>query len=214
MKNSQGFVYEVINDFLEEVQLNEVIKFYEKLPFAEDNVKTEILSNQINRYEILNSIRWKIYSLLSNRSDSKFYFTKLWIAKNTYKNTNASELPFITHFDRVRHLKGMIYLNDVDIDNGPIWISAKRCDWIENLRINLPLNYKSLKLNSDPLKYNNIKTDPIVGKKNTLIIFDTNVPHHAGKVSVNNERRFLRFDYLVKKKFSLFGKKIFPESRA
>ena len=187
--------YSIIKNFLNDVELKESLEFHSKVFYKQSKIY-EILSNQIKDYYIFDSIQEKIKILLHKNTNLSFYFSKLWIGYNTHTNTNNTELPFIPHFDKIRHLKGMVYLNDVTLDNGPIHISHHEYEWIEKIRLNLPSDYKKLGLNSQPLSEIE-KLKPIVGEKNTLILFDTNTPHNAGKVMQNKFRKFLRFDYIV-----------------
>ena len=134
-------------------------------------------------------------------------FKSLWLQKSNKKftNTNINDLPFIPHIDKKRYLKVMIYLDDVDINSGPINIACEQPSKFESLRKSLPIDYKEKKKNV-------IKTVPLKnfvscsGKFGTTIFFDTNTPHFAGQVKKNFlSRKILRFNFVENKvKFKLF----------
>jgi hypothetical protein len=122
-------------------------------------------------------------------------FEKLWLVESKSVDTDMTKLPYIPHFDKRRYLKGMIYLNDVTADHGPIHLGETDLAAADKQRRNLPSDYKERGLNSVPA---GTPMTPILGNAGTVILFDTNAPHHAGKVSPGMSRKVLRFDFLDK----------------
>jgi len=124
-----------------------------------------------------------------------FLFQKLWLVKSTKHNIRADRVPFVPHIDNQRFLKAMIYLDDVSHEEGPLTIASADPDKFEALRKSFTADYKK--------KGQNIiqaldETDyfPCPGEAGTVIFFDTNTPHFAGKIrGDNNTRRVLRFDF-------------------
>ena len=124
-------------------------------------------------------------------------FTKLWLVHSTSKVTNTKELPYVPHFDKERYIKAMVYLDDVTLKDGPIYLSelidASDIDFRRN---NLPNNYK--KTGDNIFADDELASDmkPIIGKMGDVVIFDTNAPHKAGTISPGHSRKVLRFDYV------------------
>ena len=104
--------------------LNEFENIFEKYPSPWENTsvinKLEILSN----FKIVNSIYNKITKLIKfNSLENKLIFDDIWFSetqKSSYKN---GELPNIPHIDKIRKFKIMVYLNDVNSDNGPLFLT-------------------------------------------------------------------------------------------
>jgi len=195
----------ILENFLSQDELKSCLKIFNVLhqdpnKLTRNKSVFEVNSSQISNFNLLNNLNLKIDSLLKERTEEDFYFFQLWIGKNTKNNFDKNKLPYITHFDRSRRLKGMIYLSDVTKENGPIHLCEDSYDWIENIRKSLPNNWMDSKLNSNPLIGKIKPPIPIIKKSGTLILFDTNTPHHAGEVLNNNERKYLRFDYIIKDK--------------
>jgi hypothetical protein len=157
----------------------------------------EIKSNEIENYNIFKNLMLKIKGLIEkNFNVSDIIFQKLWLVETEHRHSDKSKLPYKLHFDKKRFFKGMIYLNNVDKNHGPIHFGKIRQNLkIENLRKELPDNYKDLNLNDIQEKDLLEKPKPLLGKKGDIILFDTNEPHHAGIVQSNFTRKILRFDF-------------------
>lgn len=137
--------------------------------------------------------------------NKKLEFHKLWFQttnKHSVASFEAKASPFLPHIDTQRYTKAMIYLSDVDELDGPFTTSQLNPNSFENLRQELhnkkaqSMNYQSEKIEFDPTKTNYF---PITGKKGMLIVFDTNTPHFAGKMTSENVRKILRFDFWDKR---------------
>lgn len=144
------------------------------------------------RTAAINKVYGLVNDLISSVPGYKVDFEKLWLVKSQSVDTDMTKLPYIAHFDKRRYLKGMVYLNDVTSDHGPIHLTETDLEAADKARRNLPKDYKERGLNSAPP---GTVMSPIVGNAGTVILFDTNAPHHAGKVSPGMTRKVLRFDY-------------------
>ncbi len=176
--------------------LNEFEDIFEKYlsPWENTSVinKLEILSN----FKILNSTYNKIIKIIKfNSLENKLIFDDIWFSKTQKSSYKNGELPNIPHIDKIRKFKIMIYLCDVNLDNGPLFLSKCNVNKYENLRINLKKNYKE---NLD----NQIKDIPIseylpmTGKFGASIFFDTNTPHFAGPFSDDfTKRKIIRLNF-------------------
>jgi len=149
----------------------------------------------LSRYgKAINHLYANITRLIENETEYKVEFQKLWLVSSTHKNCDASRLPYIPHFDKARYLKALIYLNDVDENTGPIHLSSQADESIDERRRQLPEDYKTSQLNRiTDIAAQNMPV-PITGKAGTLILFDTNTPHHAGIVKEGHQRNVMRFD--------------------
>ncbi len=96
------------------------------------------------------------------------------------------------HYDIARTLKFFIYLEDTTVENGAFCCVPGSQKWTSKMRENhsheiLPGNREFTRKLTDEFG----EAIPIEGKAGTLIIFDTDVFHKAGKVS-KGRRRVMR----------------------
>ena len=90
----------------------------------------------------------------------------------------------------------MVYLHDVKIEHGPIYLGKVNKNInIEVRRIKLPSDYSDRSLNSIENDDINGALIPISGNAGDVIFFDTNTPHKAGIVKNKHYRKVLRFDF-------------------
>jgi hypothetical protein len=96
-------------------------------------------------------------------------------------NTRVQEL----HHDKMRHLKSFIYLTDVELANGPFHCVPgshllTRDLQRENRERNIvPTDDDARMLGADLVNHR----VPVLGKAGTLILFDSDIAHHAGTVT-------------------------------
>ncbi|MAD56965.1 MAG: hypothetical protein CMK44_00140 [Porticoccus sp.] len=188
----------VINEKLINSLLDRFDNIFNRDDYKTDHQNTRELNNESISKEplfqsLLNQIHKK-FETITNTPDLKF--NKLWLVYSQSSSGDKSKLPYIPHIDKSRYLKAMIYLNDVSINNGPIHLGKVKDNIdIENIRINLPHNYKLKNLNV--INDKNLEKDltPMIGKAGDVIFFDTNTPHKAGNISEGYYRKVLRFDF-------------------
>ena len=157
----------------------------------------EINARLISKEPIFEKIMKDIcrdFKKIINFSDLKF--KKLWLVDSASSETKKNVLPYLTHFDKSRYLKAMVYLHDINYENGPIHLgkTKKNVD-VERMRKNLPEDYKKKGLNI--LNKNQIEGNltPMLGEAGDVIFFDTNTPHRAGEIKEGYSRKVLRFDF-------------------
>jgi ectoine hydroxylase-related dioxygenase (phytanoyl-CoA dioxygenase family) len=168
-------------------------KNYETEQFNVRELNSESISKEQLFQSVMNKIHKK-FKIITNMTDLKF--KKLWLVNSKSNSNDKSKVPYVPHIDKNRYLKAMIYLNDVSISNGPIHLGkAKNNIDIENIRINLPHDYKVKKLNVINNKDLEKNLIPMTGKAGDVIFFDTNTPHKAGNISEGYYRKILRFDF-------------------
>ncbi len=171
--------------------------------FENDEYKTndknirEIPSNLIFRESIFEEIMKKLhlkFQEIINSSDLRF--NKLWLVNSIPNETKKTFLPYVPHIDYKRFFKVMIYLHDVNLENGPIHLGKTKNNIdIEQIRKKLPNDYKDKGLNiisKDQIEGNLI---PMLGNAGDAIFFDTNTPHKAGQIKSGYYRKVLRFDF-------------------
>ena len=218
MSNNFYFIHEkfFLNKEIIELLNIKFSKIYnDNIYQSEHNHIREIRSNAISKEPMLEEIMKKIYKkfiFLTNISDLKF--NKLWLVHSVANNVDKTKLPYVPHIDKTRYLKGMIYLHDVKLENGPIHLGkVKNTISIEQIRKKLPKNYKKMGLNKVYENQIDGILKPMIGKKGDLILFDTNTPHKAGLIKDGESRKILRFDFeisaynetnLIKKYFKKF----------
>lgn len=105
------------------------------------------------------------------------------------------------HFDRLRCLKAMVYLKDVDNkDSGPFSYVPKSNKMGYELRQSFKKvsNYANKKNRIDvDYKKMYVEPIPVLGKKGTLILFDTDTWHLGGVIKNQKERKVIRSHWYV-----------------
>ncbi len=200
MKNDFGFLKQ--DNFLSKKQINTsnnvFENVFEKKKFAE--VQTNIralnaknIKNEPFLFSLCQDLKKEFQSIVKV---SDLTFDKLWFVRSEAQDTDKTKLPYIPHFDKRRYLKVMIYLHDVSIEHGPIHFGIfKDSIDAEERRINLPVDYKELGLNTANNKELKQKLTPIIGNAGDAVFFDTNTPHGAGIIKSGYTRKVLRFDF-------------------
>jgi len=199
---AKEFSYHKHSGLLSADEINSLNALYEKIETenkyesAYPNVR-ELGEGAITQEPILNALRQKITALFEEEIDvSGLRFDKLWFVSSTSDDTDKKRLPYITHFDKRRYLKAMVYLHDVSMEHGPIHFGEmKQGVDIEARRHALPPDYKAKGLNSIENFDLEEETAPVLGKAGDVILFDTNAAHKAGIVSEGFCRKVLRFDF-------------------
>jgi hypothetical protein len=172
--------------------------YHSKKHKSNEYQNTSIINNldDIEVYPEINRIFKKIDEILKdNNYHEKIKFDDIWFIRSTKQTIKPGELPYIPHIDKVRKFKVMIYLNDVEKDDGPINFIKVDPEKFENFRKKLKKDYKLRKENViENFPLNNY--DPLVGKNGTAIFFDTNAPHFAGEIKKDfTMRKVIRFNY-------------------
>ena len=116
-------------------------------------------------------------------------------------------LPFVAHTDRFHMLKYMIYLHDVTAANGAmaaapgkhIELAPQRLAWLQSGK---PYEKRP---NIIP-QYDNALV-PIEAEAGSILVFDTDVPHKAGKAVPGQERKALRIDIVCPSYAGTTGKR-------
>ena len=121
---------------------------------------------------------------------SKLSLHKIWFVHTSNENSEPGKLSYITHFDKSRYLKLMLYIDRVLKIDKPFITAYVNVNQNEAAR--LKLNKSSTEENSvnEKLSYKQIMLNAADG-----IIFDTNCPHLACPVEKNGERRVIRVDF-------------------
>tara|TARA_B100000941_G_C28044077_1_gene321202 strand:- start:54 stop:536 length:483 start_codon:yes stop_codon:yes gene_type:complete len=160
---------------------------------------------------MISSLYENIISTISKNNINNIFFDDIWFVKSVESIYEPERLPYVPHIDKVRKFKAMVYLNDVTVEDGPLFITKINPNKYESFRKNLKQDYK--KNQENIVRDIDIKEYlPLTGDLGTIIFFDTNAPHFAGKlVSANSMRKIIRFNFRYKKesKFKSFIKKIF-----
>ena len=111
-----------------------------------------------------------------------------------YKDSKMTDNNFL-HFDRLRSLKIMVYLEDVTDDSGPFTIVENSHLIGKKLRLKFKdhKNYHTIK-NKIDLHYPEIdyKLRPILGKAGTTIFFDSDTFHMGGNIKPGFSRTVIR----------------------
>lgn len=124
--------------------------------------------------------------------NEKMILEKAYLVHSTSESYRLGVLPFNPHFDRERFLKMMIYLDDVSLGSGPIYLKKKSPKDLEEKRRKIFFHENIPGLN---VLQHDADYKPVVGDAGTCIVFDTNCPHYGGRQSPGHERRVIRLDF-------------------
>jgi hypothetical protein len=123
-----------------------------------------------------------------------YNFSKLWLVETNNENVDVSQLPYVPHIDYFRFLKVMVYVDDVTEIDGPFTARPTKSAYFESLRMSLSKNHKKKKENMID-QFNSDEFIMYKAPAGSVLVFDTNCPHMAGKVEVGGHRRVFRFDF-------------------
>lgn len=149
----------------------------------------EVMARDIDK--LLLSVAHK--SLLAKISEhilGPVIFEKIWVVDSCYGAVDCESLPFLPHIDLKRSIKVMIYLNDVELKDGPMFIASG----VEPERFEMCR--KSMRQKGDNVISEFLDYVPLVGRAGHAHVFDTNVPHYAGLLAPGGQRHVLRLDYV------------------
>ena len=116
-----------------------------------------------------------------------------------YKNTTMERNNWL-HFDRLRCLKAMVYLSDVEEGCGALSIvPGSHTKGAELRRGFQEMNSYEDKRNRIELDYPELMSEPveICAPSGTLILFDTDAFHKGGDVASDKERLIIRSHWYV-----------------
>lgn len=127
------------------------------------------------------------YHLFCNEIIQNLYQKKLFLSNiyQTFDNKESNHIAQKPHIDRIPTLKFMLYVNDLDFNNGAFCLSPGSNHWAKKKFGNLRKSYSDEKFFEDtrdipkPILKRMI---PIEGKAGTIIIFNTDCVHHQGLV--------------------------------
>lgn len=159
---------------------------------------SQIRGSSLRKFSEVNKIYQYICDRLGGFGEYNIELDKIWMVKSEYKDINISELPFVPHIDKRRLIKVMIYLSDVNVNDGPIALATVSPSRYEKLRKRLPANHKEKLSNviKESLNYT-----AVTGSMGDAIVFDTNCPHFASQVDVGRCRKILRIDFSISPEF-------------
>ncbi len=167
-----------------------------------DYVKVLSISEKnANEYRYLKFLT-KFFTDENLKSFVKSYFmtddieiSKIFLAESSNNGEIVDKLPYKMHFDKTRYLKLMVYLRDVNSEDGGITFAKK--EWNTKLQEEL-LNKQALQ-EENVVEVNDPEAiDEIKGQRGTAVFFDTNITHKAGQVTSENKRLVLRIDTRIK----------------
>ena len=181
--------------------LEEYENIYNDKKYSDNGYEnTSIINDQkdLIKFNNLNKLNQNILRLIKHNKLDNIEFDNIWFAKSVESIYEPKKLPYIPHIDKVRKIKAMVYLNDVTIEDGPLYIAKVDPNNYENFRKELKPDYKKRQEN----EIKNLKIEdysPLNGKFGTTIFFDTNAPHFAGKIhNKNSLRKIIRFNFRFK----------------
>ena len=185
--------YSVVKDFF---SINQ-----KQLDTCDNLLKNNLFERgAVYRTNNINLVPGELLSLVCNE-DIKHVFAKFAkdimcqevFITHEYK-TNILTRPNQLHFDRLRSLKIMVYVSDVDENSGPLSVvpgSHKTSRVIRRQFSKMEYEHRN---NIIKQHYPHLYEEPvkICGNKGTMIFFDSDVFHLGGKNEENYERKIIR----------------------
>lgn len=149
----------------------------------------EVMVRDIDRL-LLSAEHRFLLAKLSEHIVAPVIFEKIWLVESRFGEVDSASLPFLPHIDLKRSIKVMVYLNDVELKDGPMFIAkGVEPELFERRR-------RLMKQKGDNVISERLDYEPLVGQAGHAHIFDTNVPHYAGPLAQGGMRDVLRLDYV------------------
>lgn len=193
-----------VNHYLKYIDINKfkssddgIVSLKSSKDFSCDSPELKFVTNKylieiVSRY--LNCI-----PLLTNLS--------LWYSPNDKFYENSSQEYHLDHED-FRQVKGFLFINDVDLESGPLnIINVLQSNKIQNL-INYKLTKSEKRVNDliiKDLKKNHVDINEniMIGKSGDLLLCDTSSCFHFGSRLGNKPRFILAFQFVTPFGFSM-----------
>lgn len=177
----------LIQEKFKKAQLDKHSIFPENLEL--DQAQATILSKIISS-ELLKNITTNYFQSL------KYIFpARIQIVRTKKMTKEYDYIPYIPHVDRQRFLKFYCNLDDVVEKNGPLFIDSRASGmmikWTQLWRAIQLLGGRKWNELDTTVNENCAEYLPIVSRKNDLVIFDSNLPHFAGKNVSSKARRVI-----------------------
>lgn len=181
------------------LELNKTVEVVQsRQEFATDKENVwELRPKHLQQFPTLKKIADDIQLKLESLSELRgLNLEKVWVVLTEPSVADQTQLPYLPHFDKRRYLKGMVYLHNVEIENGPIHFGKYQESFrVDEVRRTLPENHKELGLNLVADQNMSETPSPVLGTAGNLVMFDTNAPHKAGTVAKGHFRKVVRFDF-------------------
>ena len=185
----------IINNYITEDSLQQFKNFfYQEFNSSSGNLKINENVYQLNKNKIKKNIFLKsfcvnIKNFYSFHLSTNVYLNKVWIQNTQFSKTDTTVLPYIPHIDSLRFVKAMLYIENVEENNGPIELANASPDSYEELRNKIKKGKASNIINEK------LCIQKMIAKAGNIVLFDTNCPHKAGIGGETKTRKIIRFDF-------------------
>lgn len=128
------------------------------------------------------------------RYPSNLFIARSFGTENSPDGVIEDGPPYALHYDKQNKFKYFFYLTDVTVEDGATHFAPGLHREVKKRRL------AELERGLDVSDLSNTIEDieeeivPAVGDAGTLLVFDTDVPHHAGGLAEGHEREVLRID--------------------
>ena len=159
-----------------------VCKIFNNIRIKDTEKQTKIFNHWLS-----NSL---IQKVAQSNLDTSTFNIDIFQTLDTPLSEHIAQSP---HFDRIPTLKFVLYINDINLERGPFFLSPGSHHWV-NKKFPLPRpKHSNREFFDNTRKLPQIilsKLVPIEGKAGQLIIFNTDCIHHQGKVKDGECRIF------------------------
>lgn len=133
-----------------------------------------------------------------------YQLTRIQIVDTLKNPQNLETIPFCLHSDRLKFIRVMIYLTNVENDNGPLNILPLNENGLEKIN-SYKNNFHKKFDNWQSLPYKidtKLKCLSLEGPIGSVILWNGNIPHKAGKLYNNKVRKVIILEYEDKDQYT------------
>lgn len=125
---------------------------------------------------------------------SNLFIARSYGTEDSPEGVLADGPPYALHYDKQNKFKYFFYLTDVTLDEGPTHFAPGLHRGVKECRLEELAAGKPVQTLSNTIEDVDRELVPAIGDAGTLLIFDTDVPHHAGGLTKGHDREVLRID--------------------
>jgi len=133
--------------------------------------------------------------------------TRIQIVDTLQNPQDKNIMPFCLHTDKLIFFKVMIYLMDIEIENGPLHIVPVNSNGLEKMityknKNNFYEKHKKNWLNIPARIDSELDTLAMEGPIGSIVLFNAHIPHKAGMLKNNKIRKVIILEYENHKQYN------------
>lgn len=157
---------------------------HEVIPSTSELVSTPDFKSVVQNYYTENDILYP----------SNLFIARSFGTEDSPEGVIADGPPYALHYDRTNKFKFFFYLTDVTLDEGATHFAPGLHKEIKKRRLAELKQGKTVQQLENTIRDVDQEIIPALGDAGTLLVFDTDLPHHAGGLTEGCSREVLRID--------------------